>query len=279
MKKSKLLLALLFVASLANCSKVPAGYVGVKVYLLGQSKGVDHEVLGVGRYYIGINEDLFLFPTYKINKIWTADDREDSPGNEEMTFQTKEGLSVSADVGITYNVDPKQVGTLFQTYRKGMDEITSIYLRAYVRDALNRIASTYTVEDMYGVKKSEILDKALSDIRKDLEPKGILVEKLYWIGSIRLPQTVVTALNAKIEATQMAQQRENEVAQAKAEADKKVAEARGEAESLRLKAMSITQSNLELERLQIQKTLAEKWDGHLPTTMVPGQTVPFLNVK
>jgi hypothetical protein len=24
---------------------------------------------------------------------------------------------------------------------------------------------------------------------------------------------------------------------------------------------------------------AEKWDGKLPTTMVPGQTVPFINVK
>lgn len=188
-------------------------------------------------------------------------------------------MSVSADVGVTYSVDPKLVGTLFQTYRKGMDEITSIYLRSYVRDALNRTASVYTVEDMYGVKKSEILEKALADIQKDLSSKGILVEKLYWIGSIRLPETVVKALNAKIEATQMAQQRENEVAQAKAEADKKIAEARGEAESFRLKAQSITPLNLDLERLQIQKTLAEKWDGHLPATMVPGQAVPFINVK
>jgi hypothetical protein len=29
----------------------------------------------------------------------------------------------------------------------------------------------------------------------------------------------------------------------------------------------------------IQLVQAEKWDGKLPTTMVPGQTVPFINVK
>ena len=39
-----------------SCRKVPAGYVGVKVYLLGGAKGVDSEKLGVGRHFIGFNE-------------------------------------------------------------------------------------------------------------------------------------------------------------------------------------------------------------------------------
>lgn len=33
-----------------GCSKVPAGYKGVKVHLLGTSKGIDSEELGPGRY-------------------------------------------------------------------------------------------------------------------------------------------------------------------------------------------------------------------------------------
>jgi hypothetical protein len=56
----KLLLAAMLMASVVGCSKVPAGNVGVKVYLLGTNKGVDHEVLGVGRYWIGFNEELYL---------------------------------------------------------------------------------------------------------------------------------------------------------------------------------------------------------------------------
>ena len=66
----KFLLVTSIIASLAACSKVPAGHVGVKVYLLGSSKGVDTEELGVGRYWIGINEELYLFPTYMQNYTW-----------------------------------------------------------------------------------------------------------------------------------------------------------------------------------------------------------------
>ena len=59
--------------SLAACSTVPAGHVGVKVYLLGGSKGVDSEELGVGRYWIGWNEQLYIFPTYMQNYTWTRE--------------------------------------------------------------------------------------------------------------------------------------------------------------------------------------------------------------
>ena len=46
----------------------------------------------------------------------------------------------------------------------------------------------------------------------------LLQEWIYTIGDFRLPPRVVEAINAKIEATQLAQQRENEVREAEAEA-------------------------------------------------------------
>ena len=122
-------------AALSGCSKVPAGNVGVKVYLLGGEKGVDSEVLRVGRYWIGINEDLFLFPTFTQNYVWTKDATEGSPTDESITFQTQEGLGVNADIGISYHIDTDKVSLIFQKYRKGVDEITDIYLRNMVRDA------------------------------------------------------------------------------------------------------------------------------------------------
>ena len=61
MKKS---LAIPFIALslLTACSKVPAGHEGVIVHLLGTSKGVDTEVKGPGRYWIGWNDELYIFP-------------------------------------------------------------------------------------------------------------------------------------------------------------------------------------------------------------------------
>lgn len=71
---------------LAACSKVPAGHVGVKVYLLGSDKGVEQEELGVGRYWIGVNEELNIFLTYLQNYVWTKTVDEGSPTDESFIF-------------------------------------------------------------------------------------------------------------------------------------------------------------------------------------------------
>ena len=42
----KILLALVVFGSVLGCTRVPPGQVGIKVYLNGGDKGVDHEVLG-----------------------------------------------------------------------------------------------------------------------------------------------------------------------------------------------------------------------------------------
>lgn len=223
-----------------SCKKVPAGYVGVKVYLLGGSKGVDSEKLGVGRHFIGMNEELYLFPTYKQNYVWTKSPDEGRSQDESISFQTKEGLEIGADVGITYSVDPAKVDIVFQKYRKGIDEITDIFLRNRVRDTFNLVASQYDVESAYGEGKAKLIEEVNKSLKEELGKEGIIIERIYLIGKFRLPETVTAALNAKIEATQKAQQSENELREAEAEAKKTVATAKAEAEAIRLKQQSLT---------------------------------------
>lgn len=267
--------------TLAACSTVPAGHVGVKVYLLGGSKGVDSEELGVGRYWIGMNEALYIFPTYMQNYTWTKEP--DATGNEDesISFQTVEGMTANADVGISYSLDPTKINKIFQTYRRGVEEITDTFLRNMVRDALVKQASTKPIEYIYGAGKAELMSAVQADVQKQVEPIGIKIDKIYWIGEIRLPQTVIDSINAKNAATQMAQQRQNEVAQARAEAEKKVAEARGEADSILLKAKAQAEANRELSSSitsdLVQYRALEKWDGVLPR-MTGNAAVPFINV-
>lgn len=265
--------------ALAACSKVPAGHVGVKVYLLGSSKGVDSEELGTGRYYIGINEELYLFPTFMQNYVWTAGNDTGSSHDESISFQTAEGMKVNADVGISYSIDPTKVGKIFQTYRRGIDEITDTFLRNMVTDALVLAAGSKSIEYVYGAGKAELMDTVLKSVQSQVGPIGINVTKIYWIGEIRLPDPVIKSINAKNAATQMAQQRQNEVAQARAEAQKKVEEARGEAESITLKAQAQAEANRILaesitSQLVIYKAI-EKWDGIVPKVMGTGMTGIF----
>lgn len=278
-----IMLGVFLVGSMSACvlEKVPSGNVGVKVYLLGGKKGVDHEELGVGRYWIGINEELFLFPTFTQNYVWTKDENEGSPNDESITFQTREGMSVNADVGISYRIDPTKVNTIFQKYRRGVNEITDVFLRNMVRDAFVTAASTRAVEKVYGEGKAEIMDEVKVQVSSKVESIGIIIEELYLIGDMRLPNEVIDALNAKISATQRAQQRENEVREAEAEAMKLVAAAEGEARSIKIKAESQAEANKiladSLTSELVQYKMIDTWNGVLPT--VTGGSIPMLNLE
>jgi regulator of protease activity HflC (stomatin/prohibitin superfamily) len=272
-----------------SCTKVPNGYVGVEVHLLGGSKGVDVEERGVGRYFLGINDEMYLFPTYTQNDTWDGKE-------ESITFQTKEGLNVNADIGISYHIDPTKVSIVFQKYRKGIEEISNVYLRNMVRDALVKAASTQEVETVYGQGKAELLATVENSVRKEVEPIGIVVEHIYWVGTLKLPDNVTAAINAKIGATQMAAQRENEIQQTKAEAQKVIEAARGEAES----KLAVARANAEAVRIQgeaeaaaieakskalntnpqlVQYEIAKNWNGALPTTTMGANSIPMLNLK
>ena len=263
---------LIMMIGLVGCSKVPAGNVGVKVYLLGGAKGVDTQELTPGRYWIGVNEELYLFPTFTQNYTWTKNTHEGNAVDESISFQTVEGLSVNSDVGISYSVDPAKVSMLYQKYRKGIDEITDTYLRNMVRDALVTAASTKPIESVYGSGKAELIADVEKRVREQVDPVGIKLERLYWAGDFRLPQTVTDSINAKIKATQMAQQRQNEVAQAEAEAAKTIAQAKGEAVSIRIRGEALREN----PRL-VELSAIEKWDGKLPT--VSGGNTPFINLS
>jgi regulator of protease activity HflC (stomatin/prohibitin superfamily) len=277
--RNLILLGLLGLMSVA-CSKVPAGNVGVKVFLLGGNKGVDSEVLGVGRYWIGLNEELYIYPTFQQTRSYTKAATDDY-GDESFTFQTAEGMVCNMDLGVTFSIEHAKISTLFQKYRKGVEEIQSVVIKNAIRDSLVNITSRMPVESVYGEGKSEMINKVEEEVRNSLKGNGIIVEKVYLIGSVRLPENVVGALNSKIEATQRAQQRENELREAEAQAKKNVAEAEGKAKSMvaiaeaEAKANSLKVRTLTAELIQYEAV--QRWDGKLPT--MTGNSIPFINLK
>lgn len=265
----------------AACSYVPTGNVGVKVNLLGGDKGVDEEILPVGRYWISWNEELYLFPTFMQNYVWTADNDEGSPNDESISFQTADGNVANADIGISYTIDPQKVPVIFQTYRRGVEEITDTFLRNMVRDALVSEASDKPIDYVYGVGKPKLIAAVQERVSSQVSHLGIKIDKIYWIGDVRLPQAITDSINAKNASTQIAQQRQNEVATAKAEADKEIEKARGQAESIlrvaeaQAKANKILAESLTSEFVQYQAIT--KWNGELPR-MTGSTAIPFVDV-
>lgn len=262
---------------LTACSYVPAGNVGVKFDLYGGEKGVTGEVLSPGKYWLGWNEELYLFPTFTQNTEWTAKES----GNESISFQDKEGTVINADVGLSYAIQADKADAVFQKYRKGISEITDTYIRNMVRDAINTETSTMDVAEIYGPGKEALMQKVTVRVRDQVKDIGINVEKIYWMSAMRLPDQIIKSINSKIEATQRAITRENELQtataqaqiereKARGEADARIIAAKGEAEANRL-----VQASLTLELVEYTKAL--RWDGKLP--QVTGGATPMLDMR
>lgn len=261
----------------SGCSKVPAGYVGVIVNLYGTEKGVNLQEVGTGRYWLTPNEELYKFPTFTQTVSWD--------GEQSMTFQTVEGMKVTAGVGLTYHVKADQVPALFQKYRAGIDEITNKFMRNMINDAFNEKASTLKVESVYGAGKSALLIAVEQRVQEQVESLGIVVERIYYSGDLGLPPQVTQSLNDKIKATQMAEQRKNEVQQSIAESNKERERAAGIADAALIiaeaeaKAITVRAEALRSNKDIIQLNAIEKWDGKLPAYIGGEAPIPFINVQ
>lgn len=264
----------LFVLWLMCFKWISPGYVGVVVDMLGDKKGVENKELHVGVHWISPFKTVYEFPIFEQNHIWAGD-------REGFNFQTTEGMAVNADVGITFHLQPESIPSIFQKYRRGMDEITHTFIRNFIRDAINKAASHIEIHDLYGKGKEEFFTKVESHVKKDLSHLGIEVTRIYLIGRFHFPQGVINALNAKIEANQRAQQRENELREAEAEAKKQVAKSQGQASCLLLQAESEAKANAILSKSitpeLIRWQAVQKWDGKLP--QVSGESIPFINLE
>lgn len=105
-------------------------------------------MVGVGRYWTGWNTEVYIFPTFKQMKTY----------DEPFSFQMSDGTTIGYHIGVASKVDPSKVTTVFQTYRKGVDDITDTDLRQKIADALNRLASKMTTDKFIDGGKSELLD-------------------------------------------------------------------------------------------------------------------------
>ena len=270
---------LLVGCSLAACTRVEPGHVGVKVNQYGSSAGVQNQALGVGTYWTAFGTTVYEYPVYTSNYAWTkgvsseqADkDGSEAKGDEQFSFQDKSGLVVSADVAVAYRVDPVKAPILFQKYRTDMAGIVAGPLRNAVRSALVEAASNMTVEEIYGPKKADLINKALADVRAYFEPFGLHVEQLYWASSIRIPDSILNQINAKIKNEQQALAAQANVATVEADARARIAEAEGKAKATQIEADALRSSPEILKQRAI-----EKWDGHLPTYTGASAPIPFI---
>jgi len=272
------ILVILLLSFLVRVTRIEAGHVGVEINLAGTQRGASQIPVRTGWVVFSpLTTQIIEFPTYVQTVKWTKDLNEGHPINEEMGFNSKEGMEIYVDVSLSYAIDPSKVPDFYVKYRvDDLDRFTHGILRDIVRNSLNEVASTYVVEDIYGERKAEFLGKVQSIIQQKVAPVGVGVQQFGFIGAPRVPAVIASAITAKAQAIQQAERARNELATTQAEAAKKIAEAEGDAKSLvtraqgeadanRLRQSSLTPQLLELLRIENNKAMIDKWNGQLPT--------------
>src|SRR5277367_741568 len=272
-----LIAAVIFFNYIASITRIGAGYVGVEIVLSGSQRGPSEIPIRTGWvFYSPLRSQIIEFPTFVQTVKWTHDLNEGHAVNEEMSYNSKEGMEIYSDVSLSYAIDPKMVPDFYLKYRaSNLDIFTHGILRDIVRNSLNEVASTYSVEQIYGEQKAEFLHKVEALIQTKMTPVGVGIQQFGFIGAPRVPDVISSAITGKARAIQSAEQAQNELAQTQAEAAKKIAEAdgdaksevaraQGEAEANRIRQASITPQLLELRRLENQKSLIDRWNGQLP---------------
>jgi regulator of protease activity HflC (stomatin/prohibitin superfamily) len=252
--------------TLMGCATVKPGNVGVKVYQSGSKRG-ELEKLEVGRYAVNpLTEDVYQFPTFRQNLVWQRN--EDPDKNEEITFNSSEGATFSADVALSYSFDADKATTIFSEFRQPADVIADTVVRRITQDSFNRIGSSMKANDIYGEGKIELLDRVTEDLKKELGEDGFNVHTLS-VVALRTDPKVQESINGVITAKQEAEKARQRVEQVKAEGEAAIAKATAESEANRLKEKSLSDALLQYEAIL-------RWNGELPS--VTSGATPFVNL-
>ena len=166
-----------FYGRLTGCYKVVTpGNVGIIVKQAGTDRGVQDFPIQSGRvWYNPINEVVLTYPTFVQRAVWTASTQEGRPFNDEISFQSAEGLRFTADVNVSYELAREQVPRFYVRFRNDdLDGFTHGFFRDAVRNGF-KVSTDYRAEDINGVKQAELIERVLEQVKQTMSPFGVEV--------------------------------------------------------------------------------------------------------
>jgi regulator of protease activity HflC (stomatin/prohibitin superfamily) len=215
-------------------------------------------------------------------------------GGAGLAVYSRDQQPAEVRVSVVYRADPSQVATLYERYGSLEGAVTRL-VDPKVYEEFKTVFGQYNaitaVQD-----RARLNADTETAIRTAIgESSPILIESVQIENidfSTAYEESIEARMLAEVEVQKLRQNAEREkvqaeivVTQASAQADAVRAAAEAEAAAIRLRGDAEAQAiNARGKALRENPDLiglvqAEKWNGVLPTSMIPGSTVPFLNVN
>lgn len=226
---------------------------------------------------------------------WTAE--------SAMSVLSADQQPATLELSVTFHPDPARVGEIYSRYG-GVDALESRILYPQVNKAAHVIFGQYNAIE--AINRQATLNADIqAELIRQVANDPLIVESVQ-IESVQFSpgytKAVEDRMNAQVQVQNLEQQKAQQevnaqitVVNAKAAADATRAAAQAEADSTLYKAEAaakavVLKGDAEARAIKargdalrdnpnlVALTLAEKWSGVLPSTMVPGGGVPMLSL-
>jgi regulator of protease activity HflC (stomatin/prohibitin superfamily) len=246
---------------------------------------------------VGIeNEGLAVLPPWQ--KLTLFSIRAEQANIENAEGATSDTQPVHVSMTVRYSISTDRVADVFEKYSHDGD--LSSYVQTATQEIFKAVTAKYPATELISqrARVSADINAALVDKLNKYGAQVINID----MRTFAFSDSYMRAINDKVTQEQLrlaaenrlktveAEQKQNvAVAEAEANAVKATADgqayatiknAEAQADAIRVQNAALTQGAqvLELRRIQVEQTKAERWNGQLPTSVYGSAPIPFMNV-
>lgn len=213
---------------------------------------------------------------------------------ERLQMQAYSRDQQPADMRVTVNfhVPADEIANVYSTY----GSVDALADRIIARKAPQEVKTVFGQYDMVSVIQSrekfnnEVTKRVMSVVDGPVMIDSVQVENIDFSDAVEA--AIEARMTAQVEVQKQEQTLQQEkikaqitVTQAQAQADSQLAVARANATAIEVRgkaeatAIEARGNALRDNPSVVSLVQAEKWDGKLPSQMIPGSTVPFLSLQ
>lgn len=176
--------------------------------------------------------------------------------------------SLTIAYAVNYSVKGSEAGNLYKTV--GYDYAEKL-IPQVVQGGLKNASGKWQAVEIIS-HREEVRKEVQAALETALATRGITIEN-FQLEDIQFTKEFNIAVENKVIAIQQAEQAKNQTVQVTEQAKQRVIAAQADAEAMKIKSAALSQNqNL------VSYEAVQKWDGVLPTMMMGGGAVPFLNL-
>ena len=254
-------------------------------------------VVTVGGAIRGLQNEGFtlILPWQKLDVFSIRAEQADIENAEGSTSDTQ---PVKVSLTVRYSIAPDRVTEVYEKYSH--DGNLQSYVQTATQEVFKAVTARYSAPDLIA-QRAAVSSDITGALRSKLANYGAQVISID-MRNFSFSESYMRAINDKVTQEQLRLATENKlktveaeqkqkvaIAEAEANAVKatadgdayaklKVAQAEAQAMQVQNEALAKNKDVLELRRIEVELTKAQKWNGQLPQAIYAGAPVPFMNV-